>query len=66
MKEKLLYFIRTFIIVFLGFSLTNIISVIIHNFSDGDILLAISQLPYWLYGVFSLLLSALYYCKFLL
>ncbi len=50
-------FIVSFVVLLAGFSLTNIIACVIYGFSDGTILSRMRKLPYWLYAIFSLLMS---------
>ena len=61
MKKRLLLFIKIFFITFCGFCLANIFAVIIPCFSNGFTSFAelIADLPYLLYGAFSLVIAAI-------
>lgn len=58
MKAKFLLFLYSFLIIFLGMTLTNIFSCFIYGLQDGDVTSRIIELPYLLYAVFSLIISA--------
>ena len=62
MKEKIWMLIISFMIIFIGMSLANIIGCIIYGFSEGTIFQRIAELPYILYAVFSLIISIIYLC----
>ncbi len=57
MQSNIFLFIVSFAVLVVGFSLTNTIACIIYGFSDGTILSRMSELPYWLYAIFSLIMS---------
>ena len=59
MKEKIKLFLFLFIIIFIGMSLTNILGCVIYGFSEGIILPKIAELPYLLFLIFSLAISAI-------
>lgn len=61
MKEKFWMFIISFVIIFIGMSLANIIGCIIYGFSEGTVFQRIVELPYILYAVFSLIISIVYF-----
>lgn len=62
MKAKFLLFLYSFLIIFLGMTLTNIFSCFIYGLQDGDVTSRIIELPYLLYVVFSLIISAVLFC----
>ena len=65
MKSKIGLFLFSFFIIFIGMSSANIIACVIYGFSDGTIFLKISELPYKLYAIFSLIISIIYLCLML-
>ena len=60
MKSQLILFLEIFLIFLLGFILCNICAVIFDCVFDGfnSFLNRIADLPYWLYVIFSFLISA--------
>ena len=62
MKAKFLLFLYSFLIIFLGMTLTNIFGCFIYGLQDGDVTSRIIELPYLLYAVFSLIISAVLFC----
>ena len=62
MKSKIGFFLFSFSLIFIGMSLANIVACVIYGFSDGTIFLKITELPYILYAIFSLIISTLYLC----
>ena len=62
MKSLVIFFLKSFAIIFTGFCLANILRVIITCLFSGDTLSVnqIIDLPYLLYLIFSLIISAIF------
>lgn len=60
MKKKILLFLTSFSIIFIGITLANIIGCVFYGLSDGNVLERVVELPYVLYAVFSLIISIIF------
>ncbi len=62
MKEKVLLFLSSFLIIFSGMTLASIIGCVIYGLPNGDVLARVVALPYVLYVIFSLIISTIFLC----
>lgn len=60
MKEKILLFLFSFLIIFSGMTLANIIGCVIYGLLNDDVMARVVELPYVLYAVFSLIISIIF------
>ena len=60
--KKLLLFLFSFLVVFAGITLTNILSCFIFGLTDGTMFTMIADLPYILYAIASLIVTIVFFC----
>lgn len=60
--KKLLLFLFSFLVVFAGITLTNILSCFIFGLADGTMFTMIADLPYILYAIASLIVTIVFFC----
>lgn len=60
--KKLLLFLFSFLVVFAGITLTNILCCFIFGLADGTMFTMIADLPYILYAIASLIVTIVFFC----